>query len=119
MARFDKYDPVSGGFRGPLAADIISAQVGTVIGVSVNGSGQIAVGGASQRGVICPTRAMAAGEPIDVMTEGEIVDMAGLTAGTAYGAQADGDLAAGNGVGFTVEAWRLIVRVGRTFTATA
>lgn len=119
MARFDKYDPVSGGFRAPLNADITAGQVGTVLGVSLNASGNVVVGGAAQKGVICPTRVMTAGEPIDVMTDGEIVDMAGLAAGTSYGSQAAGTLAAGNGVGFTVEAWRLVVRFGRTFTATA
>lgn len=121
MSRFDKYDPVSGGFRAPLSVAIAAADVGVIKGVSLNTSGQVVIGGATntQRGVICPSNVMSVGDIIDVMTDGEIVDVPGLVAGTAYGSQADGDIAAGTGVGWTVQAWRLVVRWGRTFTATA
>jgi hypothetical protein len=49
------------------------------------------------------------------MTDGEIVDVAGLAAGTVYNAEADGDIVAGAGtrVGHTVEATRLVVRAAR------
>lgn len=75
--RYDKYDPVSGGFRAALNAAILSADVGKVLGVSINTSGKVVVGGAAITdivGVICPVRAMAANEVIDVMTSGEITD---------------------------------------------
>lgn len=129
MSRFDKYDPMDGGFRAPLNAAIPSADVGKIIGVSLNGSGKVVYGGAAAiniKGVICPVTAMNAGDIIDVMTDGEIVDATlndgttPLTAGTDYAATA----AAGNGaitatlasnqyIGHTVEATRLIVRVAR------
>lgn len=123
MARFDKYNPHVGGFRAPLAAALSIADVGIVRAVSIDSSGRAAIGGAAQTaisGLICPVRAMAAGEPIDVMTAGEMEE-ATETAGTAFTlglpvfAHADGtvDDTATNGVpvGITVtRATRLVVR---------
>ena len=78
MSRFDKYDPVSGGFRAPLNAAISSASdVGKIQGVSINASGKVVIGATAETGivgVICPVRLMAVNEVIDVMTHGEIVD---------------------------------------------
>jgi hypothetical protein len=58
-----------------------------------------------------------AGDVIDVMTDGEIVDCTGLTAGTVYfAAAADGAVSTtntGTRLGATSEAQRLIVRVAR------
>lgn len=112
MARYDKYDPVSGGFRAPLAADLSTTD--TVIGVGLDASGNV-VPGAGQSGVVgavVVTREMNAGDIVDVMTDGEVVE-AGLTAGTAYyAANADGAVATTGDVylGHTVEADRLVVR---------
>jgi hypothetical protein len=129
VSRFDKYNPVSGGFRAPLNAAIVSARVGDVIGVSLNGSGRVVEGGAvaAIKGVICPTKIMAAGDIIDVMTDGEIVDCTlndgttALTAGTSYysDAAANGDVTSASNaganayIGHTVEASRLVIRVTR------
>jgi hypothetical protein len=129
VSRFDKYSPVDGGFRAPLNAAIPAGDIGKIIGVSLNGTGKVVYGGAtavSIKGVICPTRAMAAGEPIDVMTDGEITMatfsdlVTPLLAGTDYYATAtalSGVLTAtttsNQYVGHTVEATRLVVRVGR------
>lgn len=131
MARFDKYSPVDGGFRAPLNAAVPGTDVGKIIGVSLNGTGKVVYGSqgttaASIKGVICPVRAMNAGDPIDVMTDGEIVNatlsdnVTPLTAGTDYGATATAGsgvlvtpVGANQYVGHTVEATRLIVRVGR------
>ena len=68
-------------------------------------------------GVITLTKLRVAGDIVDVMTDGEIVECEGLTAGTAYYAvPASGALSAtataNKRVGHTVEADRLIVRVG-------
>lgn len=129
MARFDKYQPHAGGFRAPLAAAIAEADVGKIQAVSIDTSGRAAIGGAAQTaisGLICPVRAMAAGEPIDVMTHGEIEE-ATETAGTAFTlgapvfAHADGtvDDTSTNGVavGITVtRATRLIVRCASATT---
>jgi hypothetical protein len=129
LSRFDKYDPVDGGFRAPLNAAVPAADAGKIIGVSLNASGKVVYGAATAaaiKGVICPVGAMAAGDPVDVMTDGEIVaatlndGTTALTAGTDYFATAT----AANGaitatatsnqyIGHTVEPDRLIVRVGR------
>jgi hypothetical protein len=88
MARIDKYEPVGGGFRGPLLAAITAAQVGGIFGVSVDGAGKVVIGGsangANLRGVIVPDKPMAAGDVIDVMTDGEIVHASTGAAGAAF-----------------------------------
>lgn len=126
MARYDKYEPKSGGFRAPLAADLTATSetgVGNPIGVGLDASGRVVVGVGNTGilGVICTTRNMTAGEIVDVMTDGEIVEMAApAVAGTvlhvvdASGAIGAGAPAAGQTrVGHTVEATRLVVRVAR------
>lgn len=117
--RFDKYDPISGGFRAPLAANYTGAAA--AIGVGLNSSGQVTVGVSVATigivGVICLPKDKKAGDVVDVMTAGEIVE-AGLAAGTLYtantttGVISSGAISATQQlVGFTVEASRLIVRV--------
>lgn len=127
MSRIDKYEPMGGGFRAPLNAAITSTDVGKIQGVSLNGTGKVVIGGggtaANVKGVICPVRAMAAGDIVDVMTDGEIVEATltaggSLAAGTSYYADATtGAITAtatsNQYVGHTVELDRLIVRVGR------
>ncbi len=129
MARFDKYDGHVGGFRAPLAADIAVADVGKIFAVSIDSSGRAVVGGAAQTaisGLICAVRPMVAGDPIDVMTHGEIEE-ATETAGTAFTlglpvfAHADGtvDDTSTNGVavGITVARnTRLVVRCASATT---
>lgn len=129
MARFDKYDPFSGGFRGVLNAAIASADVGKVYAVAVNGTNRLIrtaiPATADIVGVICAVRPMAAGDPIDVMTSGEIVEVletAGpaLTDGAKVYGHVDGTIddtaAASKYVGQVVESQstgkRVVVRVG-------
>lgn len=99
MSRFDKYNPVSGGFRAPLniALTAVSGPSGVtdlnrILCVSVNSSGRIikAVAALEVVGVIVANQAMAAGDIIDVMTDGEIVEMGGadIQGGTAAAAGA-------------------------------
>jgi len=137
-ARYDKYDGVSGGFRAKLAADLtVDAEGSTGIkAVSLNASGQVVVGTAGASGFVgvivkavpfypslgsipggvnlaVPIGAKA-GDVVDVMTDGEIVDIVGLAAGTKYYAAAAGTLGVVGTdpyVGVTVEATRLVVRV--------
>jgi hypothetical protein len=121
MSRFDKYNPHSGGFRAPLNAATVGGDPGKVWAVGMT-AGKIVKGAGTSGiiGVICPVRAMAANEPIDVMTYGEIVEFT-LQAGTAaaagtkyFGVAASGDFnttASGTLLGWTVEAGRLVVRV--------
>lgn len=124
-AHYDKYDPISGGFRAPLAAAIPDADPNIVQAVSLDANGRVVIGTAGNSGyvgVIVAHKAMAAGDIIDVMQDGEIVDVAALAAGTRYWATAAGGLtnvapAAGVNqglVGWTVEASRLVVRAQMT-----
>lgn len=115
-ARYDKYEPISGGFRGPLAADLTFDAAGHYgpKAVSLNASGQIVEGTAGQSGGVgvliknvplypnlgnIPGAVNAAipiggkaGNIVDVMTHGEIVGVTGLVAGTTYYAAANGTL---------------------------
>jgi hypothetical protein len=144
MARYDKYNPISGGFRAKLNADLTLTS-GTFFGaVSLNASGLVVAGTAGQSGLVgvvvknaahqpnaarfpttlqgdpvayAPIGAMA-GDVVDVMTSGEIVDLdtAVFVAGTKFYAQSSGAITATGGtgrvlIGWTVEAGRLIVRV--------
>ncbi len=130
MARFDKYDPVSGGFRGRLGWAPVASEIGDVIAVTVNGSGIVVKTTAATdvcEGVVCMSRAMSQGDVIDVMTDGEIVDVGandnvtGAATGAVAYAGASGAVnvtAPGAGVNGTkigrfIEAWRLVVRVQR------
>lgn len=78
--RFDKYDPISGGFRGKLKLALAVATAldkERLFGVSVEAAtGLLVLGGASTaiRGVIQVREAKLAGDMVDVMTHGEIVD---------------------------------------------
>jgi hypothetical protein len=112
--RYDKYEPKSGGFRAPLAAALNTLE--TVRGVGLDANGRVlwsAAGNTGFAGVLAISKAKAAGDIVDVMTDGEIVDVDGLVAGTTYYLAADGTLTDVPGtrrVGHTVEADRLVVR---------
>lgn len=110
MARYDKYDPMAGGFRAPLAAAITDeAQIGVVLAVGLDGQGR-AVIGAGTTGVVgayVADQAKAVGDIADVMTNGEIVDLDedDFNPGTVYFGQTDGAVnstAGGARLGFTV-----------------
>jgi len=120
MARIDKYDPVSGGFRALLNANYTGSP--NVVGVGLNGTGKVVVGGGVTGivGVICLPIDHAAGTPVDVMTDGEIVQFGGA-AGTVYTANTTtgavttaAPSATQTAVGWTAEANRLIIRAQRT-----
>lgn len=128
MARYDKYDGVTGGFRGEAVAATAEADYGKPVGASIDANGKVVRGAAGNSGyvgvVIADRTKRRAGDILDIMTDGEIVyssDETPLTAGTTYYLDANGALttaapAAGvNGwrVGHTVEAWRLVVRFDR------
>jgi hypothetical protein len=126
MARYDKYDPVSGGFRARLAADWAAAD-GVPIGVGLDANGHV-VPGAGTSGVIgvlvlvsAQTGRGKANDVIDVMTHGEIVELTDAQVGGTLAAgipiYADNTSGAlnivGTGatkVGYTVELDRLVVR---------
>lgn len=119
MARYDKYDPVDGGFRAPLAADYAGSEVPVGVGLDVNGRVVVGAGNTGIKAVLCKPDKAKAGEIVDCMTDGEVVEFAGV-AGTNYSVtDATGAIAAGAAgagqtqIGFTVEATRLIVRAAR------
>jgi len=119
MARYDKYGPKTGGFRARLFADRTKTSTGNPLGVGLDVNGRVVVG-AGQTGIIgvlATTKDLKAGDVVDVMTAGEIVDVAGVTAGknitglTTTGALSDtASSATQTPIGFTVEADRLVVR---------
>lgn len=126
MARIDKYNPISGGFRARLGFQPVASEVGDVIAVQLNGSGLVVKGSATAcDGVICLSSLIDQNSPVDVMTAGEIVDVGasdgvtGAATGATMFAGAAGAVnttAPGAGVnairiGKFVEAWRLVVRV--------
>lgn len=134
-ARYDKYDGVAGGFRAPLASAITttsgsgsSNQIGIPLGVGLNSSGALVVGGGATGilGVLVVDQLKNAGEIVDVMTAGEIVDLdeAVVDPGVKYYMTAAGAISAtatsNTPVGYTVGdksltdgsiASRLVVRV--------
>lgn len=103
MARYDKYDPISGGFRAPLADDLTLSSNGEFgpKAVSLDTDGRVEVGTAGSSGLVgvlvknaarTPWTATTAdnsgynaavpvgckaGDIVDIMTSGEIVDLAG------------------------------------------
>lgn len=132
MSRYDKYDPKVGGFRAPLNAALTLAAFtaldsGNPVGVTLNTSGRVVVGGAGNAfgdddivGLMVIHKNMKAGDIVDIMTDGEIVEMAGKTAGdTIWVSNTTGILdstppAVGINkvrVGNMVEATRLVVRL--------
>lgn len=118
MARYDKYDPIDGGFRAPLAADWPSADLDKVVPVGLDGNGRVVKGAGNTgiKGVVTLTKTRYAGEVVDVMTDGEIVECTGLAAGTNYYSDAAGAVSTtntGTYLGCTVEASRMIVRSAR------
>lgn len=136
MSRYDKYDPKDGGFRAPLSAALTATSgpssvtdLNRILVVGINSSGRVikSASVAACSGIIIATRAMAALDPIDVMTDGEVVeidgaDIQGGVAATAgqklyYDATASRltSTAPGAGVngfyvGQVIEAGRLVVR---------
>lgn len=132
MPRYDKYEPFAGGFRAPLAVDFDGGENGANFGklysASLNNSGQVVIDGSGgpDKGVLILTSKKYAGDIVDVMTAGEIVEFE-LVDGTAaaagvdvystgdgsYGTAAGAAASGGNYIGFTVEPSRLVVRFGR------
>ena len=88
MSRYDKYDPKVGGFRARLAADFAytatnpdyaHADLDKLFAVGMNTTGQIGKAGVTGFvnfvGVMVLTKPKAAGDVVDIMTSGEIVEL--------------------------------------------
>ena len=82
MSSYDKYNPKNGGYRSPLAVDFLPANIRRIFGVGHDANGRTVIGAGQSgvTGVLVLTKARKAGEIIDVMTSGEIVEF-GPTAG--------------------------------------
>lgn len=119
MARIDKYEPKGGGYRAPMAAALTGQAAPRGVGVDVNGRIVPGAGNTGIVGVACFPDDKKANQVVDIMTDGELVEFAGV-AGTVYTANTTTGVissAAASAtqvfVGFTIEATRLIVRVSR------
>lgn len=124
MARFDKYEPYAGGFRAVLAANWAAAD-GTPVAVGLDSTGKV-VPGAGNTGivgvVVLVKNHKNAGDVVDVMTHGEIVEVgdtgftgraAGIPVYAVPGSGALTNVATSNiKIGHMVEADRLVVRKG-------
>lgn len=122
MARYDKYDPVAGGFRAHLAVDWVLADLNRVwpVGLDVNG---LVVKGAGQTGilgVLVLTRPIKAGsEPVDVMTNGEIIEFPTAAAPAPAGSAVFAEPATDFEVDVAVNVAPASVRIGHTVESSA
>ena len=120
MARYDKYDPKAGGYRARLAEDFHDSEnFSKPLAVGHDAAGLLVIGAGANTGitgVLIRDRKANAGDVLDVMTHGEIVDF-DSDPGTSYYGASDGTVsstaAGGQFLGHTVEAGRLIVRVAK------
>jgi hypothetical protein len=131
-ANYDKYEPYGGGFRATLAADfggVANVDLGVPFGVGLDTNGLVVkgVGTTGIVGVLVLKRALAAGSKVDVMTDGDIVDIeapindpgvpvyavaaTGVMTLTATGNTYLGHTVADPRPGVAVNAIRLVVRV--------
>lgn len=121
MSRYDKYDNLSGGFRAPLLDATNDGEgdslipIDTVVGVGLDSSGRVVIGAGDTgvKGVVVVTRVMNAGDIVDVMTSGEIVEFGGNPGTVYYAASDDGEVddSGDVAIGYTVEGDRLVVRL--------
>ena len=136
MSRYDKYNPISGGFRAALNAawtatsgPSSATDLNRILVVGLNSSGKVikTTTAATSSGILILTGAKAANDIVDVMTDGEVVEISGtdMESGTAPTAgqklylnatasrltsTAPAAGAAGFYVGQIVEVGRLVVR---------
>lgn len=117
MSRIDKTEPNVGSFRAPLNAALTGGAA--PLGVGINGSGRVVVGAGTTGvvGVIVSPYDKAAGDIIDVLKLGQLVEFGGAagtkyTANTTTGVITSGAASATQKViGHTVEADRLVLNV--------
>lgn len=122
MANYEKYDGKAGGHRAVLEEDWKVEDLKKVIGVGFNASGNLVVGEGTTGlvGVLVLTEAWKAGDTVDPMQHGEIVDFMPSTPGTKYYADPVTGVVnatAGAGkhfVGYTGKAGHLFVRFDHT-----
>lgn len=138
-ARYEQVEPHVGIVRVPLAANLTFDANGEFgpKGVSIDANGRLVVGTAGTSGLIgvlvknvpiVPAGRFTAaqtvnnwmggraGDVVDVMTQGQIINVAGTVAGQKVYSAANGDLSAtvnaGNQIGYCVEAGRVVIQPG-------
>lgn len=124
MARYDKYDSLISGSRAKLASNWDQdSDMGVAFGVSLDGDGRVVKGSAGDTGIVgivIVTTKMAAGEVVDIMDIGQIVEAESngnpFPAGTIAYAENDGGLLTEDGndatlVGYSVEEGRIRVNM--------
>jgi hypothetical protein len=112
--RYDKYNPVGGGFRALLAANWTGSDDPFGVGLDADGHVVKGAGVTGVVGVMIKTQDALAGQVVDVMKLGEIVEFDGDPATIYYAHGTTGvisDTASDFPVGFTVEETRLFVAV--------
>jgi hypothetical protein len=98
LARIDKTDSAIGVFRAALADDIESTSIDKVIAVGLDASGHVVPGDGVTGivGVLVPVKGtISAGQIVDVLTNGEVVEVDQVTFGAGdlvYASKADGIL---------------------------
>lgn len=125
MSRYDKYDSEVSGTRAQMAADMVTVgNLNKAFGVGFDANGRVvfSAGVSGIVGVLVLTRHVYAGDVVDIMDLGEIVEFDPTTPGTKapaatvyYAATADGAISTTNTgikIGYTVEAGRLRVHMG-------
>jgi len=116
MARVDKTESAIGVVRAKLAGAWTGSATPKGFGIDVNGRAVPGAGQSGVIGVVCQPRSLAAGDIVDIITAGELVEFAGV-AGTKYTAlTTDGTISSAAvdathvPIGWTVEATRLVLR---------
>lgn len=124
MSRYDKFDSLVSGPRAALAADMTDVdKLNRAFGVGLDVNGRVVYGAGVTGivGLLVLTRHAYAGDIVDIMDLGEIVEFDPTVAGTKaaaasnwYAADADGTISGTDTdtfVGYTIEPGRLRVRV--------
>jgi hypothetical protein len=112
--RYDKYNPVGGGFRALLAANWTGSDDPFGVGLDVDGHVVVGAGTTGVVGVMIKTRDALAGQVVDIMKLGEIVEFDGDPATIYYADPTTGVISDTESifpVGFTVELSRLVVAI--------
>lgn len=119
MARVDKTESAVGVVRAPLAGAWTGSATPKGFGIDANGRAVPGAGQSGIIGVVCQPKSKNAGDVVDIIKLGDLVEFSGV-AGTTYTAlTTDGTIssAAADGthikIGYTVEATRLVVVVNR------
>lgn len=115
MARVDKTESAVGVVRAPLAGAWTGSATPKGFGIDANGRAVPGEGQSGVLGVVCQPKSKNAGDIIDIIKLGDLLEFAGVAGTKYYAAAADGVISTtntGKFVGVTVEATRLVITMG-------